>query len=147
MRFGQKLVYTALGALLVCTWQLAPDFADEVSAASHEGKMQYLVMGSGGPGPGSPAETVQLLEGMIIPTFDYLAKLKAENKLLGGGLPVGGRAVVFILEASSNAEADQIVRDVPAWPVLQWEVTPLQAFEERAAKERAVVQELKEASK
>ena len=48
MRFGQKLAYTALGALLVCTWQLAPDFADEVSAASHEGKMQYLVMGSGG---------------------------------------------------------------------------------------------------
>ncbi len=143
MRLKQKLVYIALGVLLVCVWQGVPDFVNEASAANHEGKMQYLVMGSGGPGPGSPAETVQLLEGVVIPSFEYMAKLGSEKKLLAGGLPLGDRAFVFILEASSNAEVDQIVRDIPLWSGLNWEVTPLQSFEGRAAMERAVVEELK----
>ena len=143
MRLKQKLVYIALGVLLVCVWQGVPDFVNEASAAHHEGKMQYLVMGSGGPGPGSPAETVKLLEGVVIPSFEYMAKLGSEKKLLAGGLPVGDRAFVFILEASSNAEVDQIVRDIPLWSGLNWEVTPLQSFEGRAAMERAVVEELK----
>ncbi len=142
MRLRQKLAYVALGVLLVCVWQGAPDFISEAGAAHHEGKMLYLITASGGPGPGSPEEAVQLLEGMVIPSFEYLVKLRAEKKLLAGGLPVGARAFVFILEAASNAEADQMVRDVPLWPLLDWEVTPLQSFEGRAAKERAVVQEL-----
>ena len=143
MQLKQKLAYIALGVLLVCVWQGSPDFVNEASAAHHEGNMQYLVMGSGGPGPGSPEEAVQLLEGMVIPSFEYMVKLGSEKKLLAGGLPVGDRAFVFILEASSNAEVDQIVRDIPLWPALNWEVTPLQSFEGRAAKERAVVEELK----
>jgi hypothetical protein len=70
-------------------------------------------------------------------------KLEAEKRILVGGLPVGDRAFVFILEASSNEEADQVLRDIPAWGVLKWEVRPLQSFEGRAKKERSVVEELK----
>ena len=56
---------------------------------------------------------------------------------------MGDRAFVFILEASSNEEADQILREIPAWGVLKWEVKPLQSFEGRAKKERSVLAELK----
>jgi hypothetical protein len=114
------------------------------SAFGVEGeKMKYLVIGSEGPGFASPEETVEVLEKGILPTFDALLKLEAEKKILAGGLPVADRALVFILEASSNDEADQILREIPAWGVLKWKVTPLQSFEGRANKERSVVEALK----
>jgi hypothetical protein len=105
--------------------------------------MKYLVIGSEGPGFASPEEVVEILGKGILPTFDALMKLEAEKRILVGGLPVGDRAFVFILEASSNEEADQVLRDIPAWGVLKWEVRPLQSFEGCAKKERSVVEELK----
>lgn len=105
--------------------------------------MKYLVMGSAGPGFASPEEALEVLEKGILPTFETLLKLEADKKILAGGLPVGDRAFVFILEAASHEEADQVLRDLPAWGLLQWEVTPLQSFEGRAQKERSVVAELK----
>ena len=83
------------------------------------------------------------MEKGVFPTFDALLKLEAEKKILAGGLPVADRALVFILEASSNDEADQILRDIPAWGVLKWKVTPLQSFEGRANYERSLVEEIK----
>jgi hypothetical protein len=77
------------------------------------------------------------------PLIDALMKLEADKKILAGGLPVGDRALVFILEAASHEEADQLLRDLPAWGVLQWAVTPLQSFEGRAKKERSVVEGFK----
>jgi hypothetical protein len=105
--------------------------------------MKYLVTGSEGPGFTSPEEAVEVLEGSILPTFDVLLKLESDNKILAGGIPVGDRAIVFILEATSHEEADQLLRDLPAWGVLKWAVTPLQGFEERAKKERSVVEKIK----
>ena len=114
------------------------------SAFEVEGqKMKYLVIGSEGPGFASPEETVEVLEKGVFPTFDALLKLEAEKKILAGGLPVADRALVFILEASSNDEADQILRDIPSWGVLKWKVTPLQSFEGRANYERSLVEEIK----
>ena len=51
----------------------------------------------------------------------------------------GDQAVAFILGAASHDEADQLLRHIPLWPGLNWEVTPLQSFEGRAAMESAVV--------
>jgi muconolactone delta-isomerase len=107
--------------------------------------MQYLVEGSRGPLPPSPEQAIALLEGTVIPAFEHMTKLKAEGKLLAGGLPVGDRAFVCIIEAGSNDEADRIVRDIPTWGILEWKVTPLQSFEARAAIERKTVETLKSA--
>jgi hypothetical protein len=105
--------------------------------------MKYLVIGSEGPGFASPEETEEVLEKGILPTFDALLKLEADKKILAGGLPVADRAFVLILEASSNDEVDQILRDIPAWGVLKWKVTALQSFERRANKERNILEALK----
>jgi hypothetical protein len=105
--------------------------------------MKYLVVGSEGPGFSSPEEVVAVLEKGILPTFDALTRLEAEKKIIAGGLPVADRAFVLILEARSNEEADQILRNLPAWGVLKWKVTPLQSFEARATHERNVLAELK----
>ena len=105
--------------------------------------MQYLVEGARGPLPASPEQAVALLEGTVIPHFEYVLRLKSEGKILAGGVPVGDRAFVFIIEASSNDEADRIVRDTPAWGLLESKVTPLQSVEARTEMERKVVQTLK----
>ena len=84
--------------------------------------MQYLVEGARGPLPPSPEQAIALLEGAVIPHFEYVIKLKTEGKILAGGVPVGDRAFVFIIEATSNDEADRIVRDMPAWGLLEWKV-------------------------
>jgi hypothetical protein len=41
------------------------------------------------------------------PHFEYVIRLKTEGKILAGGLPVGDREFVFIIEAPSNDEADR----------------------------------------
>ena len=97
------------------------------------------------PLPPSSEQAIALLEGVVIPAFEYLARLKAEGKVLAGGLPVGDRAFVCIIEAASNDGADRIVREMPTWGVLEWKVTPLQSFEARAEMERKAVQALKSA--
>jgi hypothetical protein len=107
--------------------------------------MQYLVEGTRGPLPPSRDQAIALLEGVVIPAFEYMKRLKADGKVLAGGLPVGDRAFVCIIEAGSNDEADRIVRNVPTWGVLEWKVTPLQSFEARAEMERQALLALKSA--
>jgi hypothetical protein len=122
-----KLIFTATISLLLTT--------------AHGG--QYLVVGSGGPGFKSPHEAIQVLEKGILPTFEALLKLQKQNRIIAGGLPVGDRSLSFILQASSNDEVDNILRDLPAWGVLNWQVTALQSFSNRAEKEQQVLRELK----
>ena len=105
--------------------------------------MRYLVTGSEGPGFASPEEAVEILEEVVLPTFDVLMKLEAQKKIVAGGLPVGDRAFVFIVEVASNEELDRLLRSIPAWGVLEWQVTPLQSFAGRAAQERDVVKQFK----
>jgi hypothetical protein len=105
--------------------------------------MKYMVSGSEGPGFASPEEAVEILEEVVLPTFDALMKLEAQKKIVAGGLPVGDRAFVFIAEAASNEELDRLLRSLPAWGVLEWHVTPLQSFAGRAAQDRDLVKQFK----
>jgi hypothetical protein len=41
---------------------------------------------------------------------------------------------------NSMSDPFRVVRDIPAWGVLKWKVTPLQSFEGRADKERGIVE-------
>jgi hypothetical protein len=109
--------------------------------------MRYLVVASEGPGFASPEEVVAVLEKGILPTFDALLKLEAEKKIVAGGLPVGDRALVFVADAASNEELDGMLRRLPAWGVLKWQVTALQSFAGRAAQERNILAELKKGTR
>lgn len=105
--------------------------------------MKYLVVGSGGPGFAFPEEAVEVLQGVVLPTFKVLNELEKRKRIIAGGLPVGDRSLVFIAEAKSNDELDQILRKLPMWGELDWEVTPLQTFNGRAKQERQALRELK----
>jgi hypothetical protein len=132
----------ALGAALLCAMLAGPTLA-QTTVATPTGKTQYLVEATGGPGFATPQEAAAVLEGGILPGFDYLQKLQAAKTIVAGGLPVGERAFVFIIEASSNEDADHIIRGIPFWGVFRWKVTPLDSIADRAATERQVLTTLK----
>lgn len=109
--------------------------------------MKYLVVASGGPGFASPEEAVEVLQSVILPSFKELIELEKRKKIIAGGVPVGDRAFVFIAEAKSNDELDQMLRRLPMWGRLDWEVTALQTFSGRAKQERQAVRELRKTIK
>jgi hypothetical protein len=125
--------------------EIAPSGALVAAGAAYQLGGGKQCEGARGPLPPSPEQAIALLEQTVIPHFEYLIRLKTEGKILAGGLPVGDRAFVFIIEAPSHDDADRIVRDMPAWGLLEWKVTPLQSVEARAEMERKVVQALRSA--
>ena len=105
--------------------------------------MTYLVNGSTGPTSPISEDMIELLEHFILPGFEALKKLESENRVLAGGVPVSERAIVFIIDAQSNEELDQILRGLPFWSIMEWQVTPLQSFDGRAFHERKILQQLR----
>jgi len=103
----------------------------------------FLVITTEGPGFADPKEVAEVLEKGILPTFDMLMELKAKKKIVAGGLPAGSRTFYLIVEADSHHEIDRMLRDIPAWGVFSWEVTPLQSIEGRAEMERKILKKLK----
>jgi hypothetical protein len=105
--------------------------------------MLYLVVGSGGPGFLSEEEAVEVLEGVVLPSFTEIERLEKEKKIIAGGLPVGDRSFVFVVEAGSNDELDKMLRKIPMWGSLDWTVTALQTVSGRAEQERQALKEFK----
>ena len=91
-----------------------------------------------------PEAVAQMVENAIIPGHEYFAELEASGKLLAGGIIAGERAGVFILEADSHAEANELLARCPYWGLVKWNVKPLQPPAERAAAERKRLEEMKE---
>jgi muconolactone delta-isomerase len=105
--------------------------------------MKYLVHAAKGPSFTSAEEMIPILEKIVLPGLDAVTDLEAKKTILAGGLPVGERALVFIIEAPSNEELDVMLQKIPLWGLLTWEVTPLQSFKARADHERAFVATVK----
>ena len=90
--------------------------------------MKYLVLGSNGPTGTTIEDMIEILEDLVLPGLEALINLESENTVLAGGVPVSERGVVFIIDARSNEELDQVLRGLPLWGILEWQVTPLQSF-------------------
>ncbi len=112
------------------------------TVVSNAAGMKYLVKGSSGPVSLSSGEMARLLEDVVIPSFDRLVKLEKEGKITGG-LPVGQRAFIFIVEAASNEEVDRLLRSLPIWGGMEWKVIPLQTFSGREDMEKNILSEMK----
>ena len=106
---------------------------------------RYLVTGDYvDPGPMlPPPQLVQLIEKLVLPSFEALAKLEEQKKILGGGIVAGARAGAFIVDVASNSELNQLLQELPFWGVVKWTATPLQTFRERAADEKKAIDRMK----
>lgn len=98
--------------------------------------MKYLVTGSNGPGFSSPEEARKVLNDIVIPSFNILLQFERDGVIQSGGLPVGERTFVFVIEAKSNDDLDRLLRKLPIWGSLDWKVTALQGFQDRMEMEQ-----------
>ena len=108
--------------------------------------MQYLVtMDYVDPGPMlAPQQIVGMERTAVLPGLEALARLESEGKILGGGLPVGERAIAFVVEADSNKELDELLVDLPLWGIVRTKVTPLHRFEDRLEQDRQLTEHLEQ---
>ena len=94
--------------------------------------MKYLVIGSNGPGFSTTEEAVQFINNRVQPTFNLLKQWENEKKILAGGVPIGARTLIMIMEAASHNELDELLRSLTLWGSLTWKITPLTCFSSRA---------------
>jgi hypothetical protein len=121
-----------------------------LSFAAIQAQEQNLYMVSGtfiDPGPMlQPQQLAPMLEKMILPSLEIIAKWEEEGKILGGGHPTGDRAGVFIMKAGSNVEVDNLLQSLPFWGLLKWVVTPLVSYKDRVNHIRKDLEKLKKLS-
>jgi len=109
--------------------------------------MKYLVsMESIETGLVPPQQMAELIEQQILPSIEAVVKLEEEEKVLAGGVPVGKRIGVVIVEADSNEELDRLITSLPFWGLMKVEVSPLQSFSEAVTRTRESLKQIKEAA-
>ena len=123
-------------------------FVVSTSEAQTKAKMKYLVIGDFiDPGPMmAPPQVVQMMEHAVLPSLDMLVKWEADKRITGG-VYVGDRKCVFIVDAESNEEVGNLVQSLPFWGLLKWSVSPLQSFSARAVQDKLGAEKMKSMTK
>jgi hypothetical protein len=78
------------------------------------------------------------MNNMVFPSLDILAKWQSEGKITGG-IVVGERAGVFVVEAANAQELDKMLLQLPFWGMMETTVTGLIDIAERRASEEALL--------
>ena len=88
--------------------------------------MRFLVTIDGSDvGVGMPPERLaQVQDRMIIPGVEKLAQWEQEGTIHGGGY-TAARGAVFIMDADSSEEVDQLITSLPHWQLVKVDVKPL----------------------
>ena len=90
--------------------------------------------------PTNREQQIKQLEKLVIPTIVSLGK---DSRVRTGGLAAGSLSGAFVVVTKSEEEVHELVRALPAQDIMQWKVTELETFAQRAEMEKKVVQELK----
>ena len=107
--------------------------------------MRFLVTIDGSDvGVGMPPERLgQVMNQMVIPGVEKLAQWEQEGRIHGGGY-TAARGGVFVIEADSVEEVDQLVTSLPHWGVVKVDVKPLISHGTLLERARAMGQRLQE---
>ena len=107
--------------------------------------MRFLVTLDGSDiGVGMPPERLgQVVEQMVVPSIEKLTQWEQEGRIYGGGY-TAARGGVFIMEADSSEEVDQLVTSLPHWGLVKVEAKPLISTGAMLERAEAVSQRLHE---
>jgi muconolactone delta-isomerase len=107
--------------------------------------MRFLVTIDGSDvGVGIPPERlIQVQDQMVIPGVEKLAQWEQEGRIHGGGY-TAARGAVFIVEADSIEEVDQLVTGLPHWGLVKVDVKPLISMNSMFERIHAMRQRLQE---
>ncbi len=90
-----------------------------------------------------PERLVQVVDQMIVPSLEQLAQWEQEGRIHGGGY-TAARGGVFMIDADSSEEVDQLVTSLPYWGFVKVDVKPLISHSALLERARAVGQRLQE---
>ena len=107
--------------------------------------MRFLVTIDGSElGVGMPPERLaQVIEQMVVPSMEQLAQWEQEGRVHGGGY-TAARGGVFIMDADSSEEVDQLVTSLPHWGLVKVDVKPLISTSAMLERAQAMRQRLQE---
>jgi hypothetical protein len=107
--------------------------------------MRFLVTIDGSDvGVGMPPERLaQVLDQMVVPGMERLAQWEQEGRIHGGGY-TAARGGVFMIDADSSEEVDQLVTSLPHWGLVKVDVKPLISTSSMLERARATRQRLQE---
>ncbi len=107
--------------------------------------MRFLVTIDGTDvGVGTPPERlIQQVDQMVIPGIETLAQWEQEGRIHGGGY-TAARGGVFIIDADSSEEVDQLVTSLPHWGLVKIDVKPLISTRALLERARAISQRTQE---
>ncbi len=109
--------------------------------------MRYLVIGEATGAPNvSPQQAAQMLDGVVVPSLEMLAKWEREGRIHGGTF-AGRRGGCMIIDAASNEEVADLLTTLPFWGLQDWKITPLSSHEGAVKRVRELSQRLKTAGK
>jgi hypothetical protein len=81
----------------------------------------------------TPQEVGGFLRRLALPSLATLTEWDQQGKI-SGGIVLGARALAFIVAAENNDEVDALIQSLPLWTMATAKVTPLVAFDTRAAR-------------
>ncbi|GIX08023.1 MAG: hypothetical protein KatS3mg115_2426 [Candidatus Poribacteria bacterium] len=127
-----------IGALLALALGVGTLSWMAASAPQKEKGQLYLVtVEFVDPGPMMPASAMEnLVEKVVIPSFEQLGHYKEEGVVLADGLPLAGRQYIAIMEAPSHQALSERLRQLPWWGVMRHEVVPLDRTGDRLKADR-----------
>ncbi len=88
----------------------------------------------------APPALKDTMNNMVFPSLDILDKWQSEGRMTGG-IRLGERAGVMIVEAADAKELDNMLLELPFWGMMETTVTALVSFGERRASEGALLRQ------
>ena len=107
--------------------------------------MRFLVTIDGSDiGVGMPPERLaQVVEQMVVPSLEQLGQWEQKGRIHGGGY-TAARGGVFMMDADSSEEVEQLVTSLPYWGLVKVDVKPLIPTSVMVERGRRVSQRLQE---
>jgi len=90
-----------------------------------------------------PEQLAKVVEQMVVPSLEQLAQWEQEGRVHGGGY-TAARGGVFIMDADSSEEVEQLLTSLPYWGLVKVDVKPLISNSALLERARAMGQRLQE---
>jgi muconolactone delta-isomerase len=78
----------------------------------------------------SMGQLTQIVTEAILPSLEALKDLQAKGKVLAGGHPVGQQYILMYMEAESEDEVHELLKDLPLSELGSTDITEMKSFDE-----------------
>lgn len=86
----------------------------------------------------APPQLKDTMNNMVFPSLTILQQWESEGRI-SGGIVLGKREGMFMVEAASAAELDAMLLKLPFWGMMETTVTSLVSIAERREQEEALL--------